>query len=154
MCPESCTVFTGPYANLTACPMCNQPRYVQGDNVNHPTTLTPRRQFIAIPIGPVIQAFYQNPESARHMHHRVERTASILEYANAHNGKIEVYDDIYCGKDYLDAVHAGRIGHDDVALQISQDGAQLFCDKKSDCWMYIFVIQNLPPHLQYKKDWS
>jgi hypothetical protein len=31
------------------------------------------------------------------------------------------------------------------------DGAQLFCDKSSDCWLYLFVIMDMSPEIRYKK---
>ena len=34
---------------------------------------------------------------------------------------------------------------DDIALQLSIDGAQLYRDKASDCWMFIWIIHNLHP---------
>ncbi|KAF8348518.1 hypothetical protein F5887DRAFT_1249038 [Amanita rubescens] len=49
MCVDTYAAFTGPFKNLNACPICQEPRYHQG-------TLTPCRQFSTIPIGPVIQS--------------------------------------------------------------------------------------------------
>ena len=51
MCPESCVAFTGPYSELTECPICSTPRY-------HAGTQNPQWQFTTIPVGPVIQAMY------------------------------------------------------------------------------------------------
>jgi len=64
----------------------------------------------------------------------------------ANGNKILVYDDVYCGSDYLKAVMEGRIKPDDVMIQISLDGAQLFQNKQSDSWMYyICIFHNLSP---------
>ncbi|KAG6905616.1 hypothetical protein DXG01_001681 [Tephrocybe rancida] len=40
---------------------------------------------------------------------------------------------------------------DDMLLIFSMDGAQLYQDKQSDCWIYIWVIGDLSPELCYKK---
>jgi hypothetical protein len=44
------------------------------------------------------------------------------------------------------------IGGDDIVLIFSIDGAQLYAKKLSACWIYIWVLLNLPPALRYKKD--
>lgn len=38
-----------------------------------------------------------------------------------------------------------------MVLFLSIDGAQLYEMKQSDCWIYIWVILDLPPDLRYKK---
>lgn len=53
--------------------------------------------------------------------------------------------------DYLMAVERGDIRTDDMVLMFAVDGAQLYADKQSDCWIYIWVILDLPPELRYKK---
>ncbi|KDQ10433.1 hypothetical protein BOTBODRAFT_178102 [Botryobasidium botryosum FD-172 SS1] len=65
--------------------------------------------------------------------------------------KIEVYKDALYGTKYIDAVRNGEIGEDDPVLVLSVDGAQLYRDKKSDCWIYIWVLLNLSLHKRYKK---
>ena len=53
--------------------------------------------------------------------------------------------------DYLKAVNLGHISDNDISLMLSLDGAQLFWNKASDCWIYIWVNFNLPPDVRYKK---
>ena len=36
-------------------------------------------------------------------------------------------------------------------MQLSLDGAQLYRDKESDCWIFVYIIHNLPPELRYTK---
>jgi len=43
------------------------------------------------------------------------------------------------------------IKKDDVLVQLSLDGAQLYRDKDSDCWIFVYIIHNLAPDLRYKK---
>jgi hypothetical protein len=144
MCPDTCVGFTGPLLNCDQCPMCGKERYRAG-------TKEPCRQFIIIPLGPVIQALYGSSDTADKMHYRERTTADILEYARAHGGRLKEYSDTTCGRDYLTAVETGRIKNHDVIVQLSLDGAQLYRDKDSDCWIFVYIIHNLAPDLRYKK---
>ena len=51
MCRDTCVGFTGPFADYDQCPICGKDRYRSG-------TREPHRQFITIPLGPVVQALY------------------------------------------------------------------------------------------------
>src|SRR5260370_15378681 len=66
-------------------------------------------------------------------------------------GKVKEYNDTTCGRDYLEAIEAGRIKDYDVLVQLSLDGAHFYHDKDSDCWIFVYIIHNLPPNLHYKK---
>jgi hypothetical protein len=84
------------------------------------------------------------------MHHERE-TAKIVEELHVNDGRLKSYDDIYSGSDYLDAVSQDKIASGDTVLMFSVDGAQLYRNKVSNCWIYIWVILDLPPWLRYKK---
>ena len=144
MCPDTCVGFTGPLADCELCPMCGKGRYQVG-------TRDPVRQFITIPLGPVIQALYGSLDTAEKMHYREQATADILGYARTHDGKLKEYNDTTCGRDYLEAVKSGKIKTQDIFVQLSLDGAQLYRDKESDCWIFVYIIHNLPPDIRYKK---
>lgn len=45
----------------------------------------------------------------------------------------------------------GLLDKNDTILMLSFDGAQLYKNKASDCWMYIWIIVNLSPDGRYKK---
>ena len=150
MCVNTCAAFTGPFSDLDACPECSELRY-HPDPDPRTGDQIPRRQFPTIPVGPVIQALYRSPKTAAMMRHRVEETRRILDHLQNHGGQLDTYDDTYCGQDYLDAVRTGKIKDDDVVLQLSFDSAQLFKDKASDCWTYLFLVHNLPPQFRYLK---
>jgi hypothetical protein len=47
-------------------------------------------------------------------------------------------------------VEAGEIKDYDTVLMLSIDGAQLLHNKKSDCWIYIWIILDLAPDQRYK----
>ncbi|GLB36899.1 hypothetical protein LshimejAT787_0311860 [Lyophyllum shimeji] len=144
MCIDSCVGFTGPFEVLDVCPKCSQPRY-------HPGTTKGRRQFPTIPIGPIVQALYGSEETAAMMHYLENMTEKILKCADENGGQINEYTDTACGQDSLNAWRTGKIKKGDIAIQISLDGAQLYRDKESDCWMFIYIFHNLAPDSRYTK---
>jgi hypothetical protein len=85
------------------------------------------------------------------MRYSETRTQEILRELELNEGLLESYDDILHGKDYLQAVADGRIGPRDPLLMMSLDGAQLYRNKASDCWMSIWIVFNLPPGSRYLK---
>jgi len=85
------------------------------------------------------------------MHYRERETTTLLEYAAKNGGRISTYNDTICAKKYLEAVQSGKIKKQDIVLQASQDGAQIYQDKDSDCYFAIHIIHNLSPHVRYKK---
>jgi hypothetical protein len=62
MCINSCVAFTGPFLDLNNCPVCSEPHY---DQFQLQSTAGkkkfPRQEFHTIPIGPQLQALYQEP---------------------------------------------------------------------------------------------
>lgn len=151
MCPQSCVGFTGPFEELTACPICNTSRWNEERlEASRGRLKVPAKTFTTLPLGPQLQALYRDPESARAMRHLYERTQQIFhEYERTQ--KIATIDDIGAGWDYLGACLAGDIGQNDIVLMASIDGAQLYEDKNSDCWLYIWLILNLSPDRRYRK---
>jgi hypothetical protein len=142
-CISSCVGFTGAYSDLDACPYCKTARY---DNNGKPC-----RQFTTIPIGPVLQALYMSPKTAGEMHYLEKRLTKIEEHLRTHNGEMESYDDTACSQDLLQAWASGRFTKNDIALQFSIDSAQLYRDRTSDCWMFIWIIHILPPDYVTKR---
>ena len=149
MCINSCIAYTGPFLELDACPLCSEPRYDQYRSSEEKRV--PCQEFHTIPIGPQIQALYRSPESASHAHYlREERSRVLLELET--KGCLDEYSDVLHGTDLIQAFEDGCIGADDIALMFSIDGAQLYAMKALACWIYIWVLLNLPPALRYKKD--
>lgn len=152
MCPNSCIAYTGPYANLETCPKCGESRF---DPIKLAASegekKVPRQEFHTIPLGPQLQALWRSPESAHAMKYRQRQTEIILEQLRDNNGVIPIYEDFYHGRDYLDAVTRGDISPLDTLIVLSIDGAQLYSDKASDCWMFIWMVFNLGPDRRYKK---
>ncbi|KAF8241157.1 hypothetical protein L208DRAFT_1229765 [Tricholoma matsutake] len=85
------------------------------------------------------------------MHYLEKRLTEISEYLQTHDGQMEYYDDTVCSYNLLQAWGSGRFTKDNIALQLSIDGAQLYWDKASDCWMFIWIIHNVCPGLHYTK---
>jgi hypothetical protein len=150
MCPNSCLSYVGPLAHLDTCSMCGEPRY---DPIQLATNnkKIPRQRFDTIPIGPQLQALWRDPVSATNLQYRRNRTCEILEELKRNGGRMSCYEDLLHGSDYLHAVGDGRIKEGDMVLMLSLDGAQLYRNKASDCWMYIWVIFDHSPDVRYKK---
>ena len=152
MCPSSsCIAFTGPFADLDECPVCQASRWYQAKlKTSTGKVKQGARKALTIPLGPQLQARYRHPESARNMKYLDGRTKEILsELCKSHT--IPIINDIAMGHDYLGAYLAGDIKPNDIVVSISLDGAQLYEKKQSDCWIYIWIILNLSPNKRYRK---
>lgn len=133
--------FTGPFVDRESC-TCGLPRF----DINGSA-----QEFYTIPLGPQLQALFGTPESAKKMHYRREKTAEILATMDEDgNLDIPVYEDLFHGKDYLDAVSRGDIKEHDVVVIGSIDSAQLYRSKHSDCWISIWIIADLTAERRYK----
>jgi len=149
MCVNSCAAFTGPFARLEECPLCHKHRYDQEElRKSNGKKKVPRKVFTTLPAGPQLQACWISPHMAQQMLYRRDKTRDLLQQRA--RGEISDYDDIFCGSDYLDAVENGAIKDYDTVVMLSIDGAQLYRNKKSDCWIYIFIILDLAPDRRYK----
>ena len=146
MCFNSCVGFTGPFSDLVDCPYCHEPRYNQHELVKKEKI--PRKVFTTFALGPQIQARWRNPQTAQKMSYRWNKTQEEL--ARDRDADEYTYDDIFCGSDYLEAIERGYINDHDTVVMFSIDGAQLYRNKKSDCWMSIWIILDLAPEQRYK----
>ncbi|KAG1859452.1 hypothetical protein C8R48DRAFT_673988 [Suillus tomentosus] len=143
--------FTGPFADLETCPMCDTSRWDQAKlRASNGHTKVAAQTFTTIPIGPQLQALYRHPDSAHDMRYLHSRVQEVL-VGLAQTGEIPVFDDIAMGHDAIGAVLDGDIKENNIVLMVSLDGAQLYESKQSDCWMYIWVIINLSPDKRYRK---
>ncbi|KAJ3897143.1 hypothetical protein F5879DRAFT_785609, partial [Lentinula edodes] len=59
----------------------------------------------------------------------------VEDYDNEVKGAEMIYNDIWCGEDVCQLVENIGMTEDDVAISASIDGAQLYQNKKSDCWI-------------------
>ena len=151
MCVGICVGFTGPFADLEHCPKCGQPRYDQKKLEESGGLLkVPRQVFTTFPVGPQLQARWRNPETAKKMFYRWEKTEELRRERGESASPPGVYDDVLSGDAYLSAVEEGLIGEYDTVLMFSIDGAQLYQHKKSTCWIYIWILLDLGPDERYK----
>lgn len=151
MCINSCVAYTGPFSELEACPVCSESRYdLSGTQSSSRRERKSRQKFHTIPIGPQIQALYRNPESASHAHYLREERARVLSVIEQKQC-LDEYSDVLHGADIIQAFQDGRIRGDDIVLMFSIDGAQLYAQKLSACWIYIWVLLNLSPTRRYQK---
>lgn len=144
MCRNSCLAFTGPFSNLDRCSKCGEPKLCS-------LTKKPYQEFHTILLGPILQALWREPSSARRFEYRRRLTRDIINQLEENNGILPSYDDFFHGSDYLKHIKEGRICDDDIIMMLSVDGAQLYAHKASDCWIYIWVILDLSPDERYKK---
>ncbi|KZT18874.1 hypothetical protein NEOLEDRAFT_1079138, partial [Neolentinus lepideus HHB14362 ss-1] len=91
------------------------------------------------------------PEGADVLEWRQTHTKQLMELLSLPDSSLDEYDDILCGDAYLDAVKSGQINDDDFVLMFSADGAQLYKNKASDFWIYIWLVIDHPPDKRYKK---
>jgi hypothetical protein len=145
MCRNSCVAFTGPFTDLDHCPKCGEPKHC-------PISRKYQQEFHTMPIGPILQALWRDPQSARRFEYHRSKTCEIIDKLRSNSGKISTYEDFFHGSDYLENIRNGNITNDDIVLMFSIDGAQLYAHKASDCWIYIWVIMDFSPEVRYKKD--
>ena len=142
MCPNGCIAYTGPFADLEACTKCQTSRYEQESDPRKKKK--PRKQFSTI-------AQWKSPEGAYRMRYRNRKTDEIKVQLVRTGGLIKEYDDIFHGTDYIEAVNKKQIKDDDVVVSWSIDGAQLYRDKPSDCYFFVWILLDLDLDLRYKK---
>ncbi|KAG6835383.1 hypothetical protein H0H93_001990 [Arthromyces matolae] len=143
MCPNSCLAYTGPLSNRQTCHRCGESRI-------DPTTGEPRLQLYTIPLGFSIQAMKRHVRTAQQMEYFWTRSQELMKELRE-NQEIELIDDIVCGTDVLFAVDRGDIQEDDTVLMFSFDGAQIYRNKLSDCWISIWTVVAFSPDLRFKR---
>ncbi|KAI5885717.1 uncharacterized protein SCHCODRAFT_01342189 [Schizophyllum commune H4-8] len=153
MCDNSCIGYTGPYRDLDHCPYCGESRYEPtASSGKRSRKKRPRKQFTTILLGPQIQAQRRGAETSKLMQYRERCTAAVLDELNTNDGvRISPFRDYIDGAEYLAAVQDGRITPDDSVVVLSMDGAMLYRNKASDCWIYIWLLMNLDVDVRYKK---
>ncbi|KAG2758149.1 hypothetical protein P692DRAFT_201655555, partial [Suillus brevipes Sb2] len=93
----------------------------------------------------------RDPDKAEDMRYCQHQTQQIFKELDRNGGITESFSDFLDGSDYLDAVANGKIKDNDIVLMFPIDGAQLYRNKQSDCWISIWIVFNQSPDSQYKK---
>ncbi|RXW17283.1 hypothetical protein EST38_g8570 [Candolleomyces aberdarensis] len=147
MCINSCHAFTGDWATLDKCTICDEPRY--NPKALQSNKKIPQQQMCTIPLGPQIQAIRRSEPGSEALQYRSQKVEQILK--NIQEDGNLTYDDIFCGNDFLELHQRRNITKDDVVIGFSIDGAQLYQDKKSDAWIAIWIIYDYDPTTRYKR---
>ncbi|KZV69326.1 hypothetical protein PENSPDRAFT_753405 [Peniophora sp. CONT] len=149
MCKSSCIAFTGYLVGEEneKCPVCNAPRWDPLE-LERTGKKIPRQTFDTNLIGFSIQAQFGTEEHAEATaYRRREHERLMPEYDE--KAFVSMVGDYPSGTAVLDA----DIPKDDICLMWSGDGFQLWELKQSDCYIYIWILLDLPPHLRYKKEY-
>jgi hypothetical protein len=154
MCVNTCLAFTGPFDHLKTCPTCGESHYdpfiLASSNGKKKISC---QKFSTIPLSPQLQVLCWTPQASANMRYRWERTEEIIAQIQENSGQIMEFNDYCHGQEYLNAVFQGDILANDIVILLSLNGAQLYKNKTSDCWIYIWVILNYSPELRYKKQY-
>ncbi|KAF9472874.1 hypothetical protein BDN70DRAFT_777195, partial [Pholiota conissans] len=125
-CVGSCVCFVGPYADMTACPHCTQPRRNSKGR--------PRKSFVYSPLIPRLRAMFRNTTMA-----------NKLTYRSSYPFNENIIQDIFDGEHYRNLtneyVTIGGIRQNhkffsdprDIALGFSLDGFSPFRSRKQTC---------------------
>jgi hypothetical protein len=84
------------------------------------------------------------------MQYLYQRTQQVLDEFKEKN-KILIINDIAASWDYLGSSLAGDISENNIVVMASLNGLQIYEDKDSNCWLYIWVVINLAPNKRYRK---
>ncbi|KAF8237655.1 hypothetical protein L208DRAFT_1245922 [Tricholoma matsutake] len=142
MCINSCLAFTSPYKHLHVCPECAE---VQYDIIIKKAC----QVFWTILLGPLLQALKLNEQSAKSLLYCHILQSQINELLKKYYGELPWLEDIMHGHAFNKAVTSGQIKKDDLILMFSFDGAQLYANKASNCWIFIWVIFDHAPDGRY-----
>lgn len=150
-CRNTCMAYTGPLKDLEYCKDCHESRWDMStiENLGCQKKI-PACEFLTIPLGPLIQALFHSPEMAKEMLYLQERLLEIHRLLDA-GETITEYDDIVTGWEFLEAAERGDLQPHDIVFMESMDGAQLYRDKVSDCWIIIYILFVISPTKHYKK---
>ena len=151
MCVNSCAGFTDPFKNLQLCPDCGESRYKEKEFQDLGGVVKiPRKVFTMFPVELQLQAHWKHAQMAKDMFYRWEKTQELQRERGRLNEPLRIYNNILCGEAYLDAVDDGVINKYNTVLMLSIDGVQLYENKQSICWIYIWLIVDLGPDKCYK----
>jgi len=142
-CVRSCMAFTGDYACLDHCSICNERRYTSAETIPG----KPRKQAVYWSPISLLRMQYQSQERARSLLYRYQYTTSLEYAAGTH------IQDVFDGTRYKELLNSGYFQDPrDVALIASMDGYQVFQQKRDDCWIVMLINGNLPPSERVKKE--
>ncbi|KAG9127551.1 hypothetical protein FRC07_012429 [Ceratobasidium sp. 392] len=140
-CANVCLVFTGDFAENTACSACKQPRF---DELGRP-----RKVWQYIPIIGRFLAMFNHPDFIAKLEYRynyVQRDGRIDDFFDS-----ELYKNLCRQNIVIDGEDLGVpyfSGKYDIATSVLADGVQIFKQETATCWPIMLQILNLPPRDQ------
>ncbi|KAI0352686.1 hypothetical protein OH77DRAFT_1408449 [Trametes cingulata] len=149
MCVNSCIGYTGPYAAFEHCPKCGQDRYCPVKS--RAGTKVARQTFTSMLPSTQVQAFYASEDVANEMGWFHETALRIIASTPPGASSLSEFQDIVSSAELLQRVANGTIKAYDAVLMFSIDGAQLYQNKESDCWMSLWLLGNIRPEKRFKK---
>ncbi|KAF8989522.1 hypothetical protein BDZ89DRAFT_1152279 [Hymenopellis radicata] len=147
MCINSCMSYVGPWADDPLCYYCAEPRYDQ-QKLLASGQRVPRRQVSTTVLGPQLQVTRRSKEGSAAMQYVDRKMAEVQQRISAlpdgNDGEM-VYDDIMCGTDFRALAERLKLSGKDSLVSLSWDGLRLYQNKKSDCWIAAWIVNNLAP---------
>jgi hypothetical protein len=139
MCVNSCCAFVGVLENEVKCRYCEEARYYSNGKA--------RKHLPFISIIERLKLQFKNSERSKELLYRHNYTYNKGELV--HND----INDIFDGLIYKELLGDGYFPDPrDVAFTASCDGYQIFRQKTDDCWVFLFLNNNLSQELRVKKE--
>ena len=139
MCVNSCCAFTGALQNERNCKYCTESRHYSNGKA--------RKQLPYISIIDRLKLQFKNFKRSKELLYRYKYTYNEEDFDHYDIG------DIFDGLFYKELLDEGYFPDPrDVAFTASCDGYQIFRQKTDDCWVFLFLNNNLPQELRVKKE--
>jgi hypothetical protein len=139
ICVNSCCVFVGVLENEIKCKFCKEDRYYSNGKA--------RKNLPFISIIERLKLQFKNSERSKELLYRHNYTCNKGELVHNNIG------DIFDGQIYQELLNDGYFPDPrDIAFTASCDGYQIFRQKTDDCWVFLFLNNNLPQELRVKKE--
>ncbi|GES78342.1 transposase domain-containing protein [Rhizophagus clarus] len=136
---NSCCAFVGVLENERKCKFCKEDRYYSNGKS--------RKNLPFISIIERLKLQFKNSKRSEELLYRYNYTNNI---GNLVHGDI---GDIFDGQIYKELLDDGYFPDSrDIAFTASCDSYQIFRQKTDDCWVFLFINNNLPQELRVKKE--
>jgi hypothetical protein len=155
VCPNNCIAYTGQFKEMTSCPykrpgegkVCGLQRYLPKRTTTSKSK--PQAQMLYLPVMATIRAMFANADTSQLMRHRDRCLQEALRVTAEAAGTFSDFSSSTVHMHHFTNLKLFQEPRD-VAFAISSDGAQLTMKKKSDTWLLLLLLLNLPPNIHYK----
>ena len=132
-CPNDCIIYRGPHSDKTHCPVCGEPRFLEGQ--------VPKKRFKYIPLAPRIQRFFQNAHTSQLLqsHSLIPATSNVCDIQQT-----QTWKKWYSQHGIFSGDARG------LALALCLDGTNPYSQEKNaySMWPMLVSFLNLPPALR------